>query len=66
MKTQVWMSHGDKVTNSQPLRNSCSSNDDEYWLSVIILEIFLGSNFHTEVKHSTKGEQILLNSFENL
>ena len=62
MKTQVWMSHGDKVTKLPAgFEILASSDDDEYSAVGDISRNFYGIQFHTEVKHSTKGEQILLN-----
>ncbi len=62
MKTQVWMSHGDKVTKLPAgFEILASSNDDEYSAVGDLSRNFFGIQFHTEVKHSTKGEQILLN-----
>lgn len=62
MKTQVWMSHGDKVTKlPSGFEILASSDDDEYSAVGDISRNFYGIQFHTEVKHSTKGEQILLN-----
>lgn len=62
MKTQVWMSHGDKVTKlPSGFEILASSDDDEYSAVGDLSRKFYGIQFHTEVKHSTKGEQILLN-----
>lgn len=62
MKTQVWMSHGDKVTKlPEGFEIIASSDDDDYSAVADLKRNFFGIQFHTEVKHTKKGEQILLN-----
>lgn len=62
MKTQVWMSHGDKVTKlPQGFEILASSSDDSYSAVGDIKRNFYGIQFHTEVVHTTKGSEILQN-----
>ncbi len=62
MKTQVWMSHGDKVTKlPEGFEILAYSDDDDYSAVGDLKRNFFGIQFHAEVKHTMKGEQILLN-----
>lgn len=62
MKTQVWMSHGDKVTKlPKGFEILASSSDDSYSAVGDIKRNFYGIQFHTEVVHTTKGSEILQN-----
>lgn len=65
-KTQVWMSHGDRVTRlPEGFEILASSSDDAYSAVGDLKRNFFGIQFHTEVAHSTKGNEIL-NNFLNL
>ncbi len=61
-KTQVWMSHGDRVTALPPgFEVLASSADDVYSAVGDTKRNFYGIQFHTEVTHTLKGNEILLN-----
>jgi len=61
-KTQVWMSHGDRVTALPPgFEVLASSEDDDYSAVGDLSRNFYGIQFHTEVTHTTKGNEMLLN-----
>lgn len=61
-KTQVWMSHGDRVTQlPKGFEILASSSDDEFSAVGDTKRNFYGLQFHTEVVHSLKGNEILSN-----
>ncbi len=61
-KTQVWMSHGDRVTQLPAgFEILASSTDDEFSAVGDTKRNFYGLQFHTEVVHSLKGNEILSN-----
>ncbi|EKD93114.1 MAG: hypothetical protein ACD_28C00242G0005, partial [uncultured bacterium] len=64
--TQVWMSHGDKVT-ALPRGFSilASSKDDPYSAVGDPSRHFYGIQFHTEVVHTLRGNEILSNFIES-
>lgn len=65
-KTQVWMSHGDRVTRlPEGFEILASSTDDQYSAVGDTKRHFYGLQFHPEVTHSEKGTQIYSN-FLNL
>ncbi|MBU0981900.1 glutamine-hydrolyzing GMP synthase [Patescibacteria group bacterium] len=65
-QTQVWMSHGDRVTAlPEGFRILASSKDDPYSVVGDPSRNFYGIQFHAEVKHTFEGKKILEN-FINL
>lgn len=61
-RTQVWMSHGDRVTQlPQGFEILASSADDPYSAVGDLQRHFFGLQFHSEVAHTTKGNEILSN-----
>lgn len=61
-KTQVWMSHGDRVTKlPDGFEILASSADDAYSAVGDLRRNFYGVQFHSEVAHTTKGNEILSN-----
>lgn len=65
-KTQVWMSHGDRVTQlPEGFEILASSIDDKYSAVGDTTRNFYGLQFHPEVTHSEKGIEIYSN-FLNL
>ena len=59
---QVWMSHGDSVTAlPDDFVGIASSNNTEYAVMAHKTKPVYGLQFHPEVKHTTKGQQILEN-----
>ncbi len=61
-KTQVWMSHGDRVTKlPEGFEILASSTDDPYSAVGDLKRNFFGLQFHSEVAHTTKGNEILSN-----
>ncbi|MFA4815259.1 MAG: glutamine-hydrolyzing GMP synthase [Candidatus Gracilibacteria bacterium] len=65
-KTQVWMSHGDRVTQlPEGFEILASSVDDKYSAVGDAKRNFYGIQFHIEVVHTAKGNEILSN-FLNL
>ncbi len=61
-KTQVWMSHGDRVTQlPEGFEILASSTDDPYSAVGDLRRQFFGLQFHTEVAHTLKGNEILNN-----
>lgn len=66
MDTQVWMSHGDKVTAlPEGFEILASSSDDAYSAVGDLRRNFYGIQFHAEVAHTKKGSEIL-SSFLNI
>jgi GMP synthase (glutamine-hydrolysing) len=60
--TQVWMSHGDSITNiPDRFQVICSTSDVKYAGYKLAEEATYGIQFHPEVHHSEQGEQILKN-----
>jgi GMP synthase (glutamine-hydrolysing) len=60
--TQVWMSHGDKVTAlPEGFEVFASSKDDPYSAVGDEKRHFYGIQFHTEVVHTLRGNEILSN-----
>jgi GMP synthase (glutamine-hydrolysing) len=60
--TQVWMSHGDTITNIPDSFNViCSTSDVKYAGYKIAGEPTYGIQFHPEVHHSEQGKQLLKN-----
>ncbi|MDR1182844.1 MAG: glutamine-hydrolyzing GMP synthase [Bacteroidales bacterium] len=60
--TQVWMSHGDSITNIPDSFNViCSTSDVKYAGYSIAEEPTYGIQFHPEVHHSEQGKQLLKN-----
>lgn len=60
--TQVWMSHGDRVTALPAgFEVLATSEDDGYSAVGDLKRNFFGIQFHTEVTHTKKGNEILLN-----
>lgn len=65
-ESQVWMSHGDRVTQlPQGFEILASSEDDPYSAVGDLERNFFGIQFHTEVVHTLKGNEMLSN-FLNL
>ncbi len=61
-KTQVWMSHGDRVTRlPEGFEILASSADDKYSAVGDVSRNFYGLQFHPEVTHSEKGTKIYSN-----
>ena len=61
-KTQVWMSHGDRVTRlPEGFEILASSADDPYSAVGDPSRNFYGLQFHPEVTHSEKGNEIYTN-----
>lgn len=61
-KTQVWMSHGDRVTKlPEGFEILASSADDPYSAVGDLSRNFYGLQFHSEVAHTIKGTEILSN-----
>lgn len=62
-ETQVWMSHGDKVTAMPPgdFRVLASSANCEYCALEMPEKRLFGIQFHPEVVHSVRGREILFN-----
>jgi GMP synthase (glutamine-hydrolysing) len=61
-ETQVWMSHGDRVTQLPPgFEILASSGDDPYSAVGDPSRNFYGLQFHPEVTHTEKGTQIYSN-----
>lgn len=61
-ETQVWMSHGDRVTAlPEGFEILASSADDSYSAVGDLKRNFYGIQFHTEVVHTVKGNEILSN-----
>lgn len=61
-KTQVWMSHGDKVTKlPDGFEIIASSKDDPHSAVADLKRKFYGVQFHGEVVHTIKGNEILSN-----
>lgn len=61
-KSQVWMSHGDKVTALPAgFEILASSVDDPYSAVGDVKRNFYGVQFHSEVAHTEKGKEILAN-----
>jgi len=61
-KTQVWMSHGDRVTKlPDGFEILASSADDQYSAVGDTRRNFYGVQFHGEVAHTLKGNEILSN-----
>lgn len=61
-KTQVWMSHGDKVTKlPDGFEIIASSKDDAHSAVADLKRNFFGIQFHAEVLHTIKGNEILKN-----
>ncbi len=61
-ETQVWMSHGDRVTALPAgFEILASSGDDLYSAVGDTTRNFYGIQFHTEVTHTAKGNEILSN-----
>jgi GMP synthase (glutamine-hydrolysing) len=65
--TQVWMSHGDTITeipaNFEPI---CSTKDVKFAGYKIAGEATYGIQFHPEVYHSEQGKQLLKNFVMNI
>ncbi len=60
--TQVWMSHGDSITNiPEEFEVICSTSDVKHAGYKIAKETTYGIQFHPEVHHSEQGKQILKN-----
>ncbi|MDR1878588.1 MAG: glutamine-hydrolyzing GMP synthase [Bacteroidales bacterium] len=60
--TQVWMSHGDSITNLDGhFEILCSTADVKYAGYKIVGEETYGIQFHPEVHHSEQGRQMLKN-----
>ncbi len=65
-QTQVWMSHGDRVTKlPEGFEVLATSADDGYSAVGDLKRNFFGIQFHAEVVHSVKGNEMLSN-FLNL
>ncbi|MFA5792716.1 MAG: glutamine-hydrolyzing GMP synthase [Candidatus Gracilibacteria bacterium] len=65
-KTQVWMSHGDRVTRlPDGFEILASSEDDQFSAVGNLARNIYGIQFHLEVLHTVKGNEILSN-FLNL
>ncbi|MFA6023947.1 MAG: glutamine-hydrolyzing GMP synthase [Candidatus Gracilibacteria bacterium] len=61
-ETQVWMSHGDRVTQlPEGFEILASSTDDAYSAVGDLRRNFYGIQFHTEVVHTVKGPILLAN-----
>ncbi|MFA5855315.1 MAG: glutamine-hydrolyzing GMP synthase [Candidatus Gracilibacteria bacterium] len=61
-KSQVWMSHGDRVTRlPEGFEILAGSSDDEYSAVGNLARNFYGVQFHPEVVHTVKGTEILSN-----
>jgi GMP synthase (glutamine-hydrolysing) len=62
VNTQVWMSHGDSITDIPEQFNViCSTSDVKYAGYSIAGESTYGIQFHPEVHHSEQGKQLLKN-----
>lgn len=60
--TQVWMSHGDRVTQlPEGFEILASSKDDAYSAVGDLKRNFFGLQFHAEVAHSVRGNELLSN-----
>jgi GMP synthase (glutamine-hydrolysing) len=65
--TQVWMSHGDSITNiPKQFQIICSTSDVKYAGYKIATEPTYGIQFHPEVHHSEQGTQMLKNFVVNI
>lgn len=61
-ETQVWMSHGDRVTQlPEGFEILASSADDDYSVVGDVQRNFYGVQFHAEVAHTPRGGEILQN-----
>ena len=65
--SQVWMSHGDTITDMPAgFEAICSTKDVEYAGYKIAGENTYGIQFHPEVQHSEQGKQLLKNFVINI
>lgn len=62
LQSQVWMSHGDTITELAPsFEVSCSTENVKFAGFKIQNEAIYGIQFHPEVHHSEQGKQLLTN-----